>query len=352
MLHTKTSHIAVFLFCLIFAGPSWGRADDTTTQSQDPKTLAVNQELDVYEGMQLKPGEVEKQFSNDQPDRPSPVKMLKDLLNPNPLAAPKPKIVSNVKTRVHTFDVGGEVFYYRHVHALFEAYPAEIYERLKEVGSMYGYYGNYTYRPVAGNFLNNFLTDAYFLQGRYATTRNVAYSGEYDLKNVHDNTLEFRGLVGKDYTLGPNILVTPYFGFGYRYLTNPLKVNSQFYLPEEKSNYYYLPLGGYAMVNLPKDWEMDINVEYDILLQGNQEFLYSGYPTYSAHQDHGFGVRSSVKFIKKGRVVDLYVEPYFRFWNIGDSKAYTQIINGAPVQLSGDTRNYTTEVGTKFGIQF
>ena len=68
--------------------------------------------------------------------------------------------------------------------------------------------------------------------------------------------------------------MTPYFGFGYRYLFD--RGNGQIssigaYGYDRKSHYYYLPLGGDAVMNMPNNWEVDLNVEYDILLHGLQK---------------------------------------------------------------------------------
>ena len=67
-------------------------------------------------------------------------------------------------------------------------------------------------------FFNNFLTNVYFLQARYATSRDLDYKGSGIIKGKHDDSMEFRGLIGRDYALGPDSTMTPYFGFGYRYL--------------------------------------------------------------------------------------------------------------------------------------
>jgi len=36
-------------------------------------------------------------------------------------------------------------------------------------------------------------------------------------------------------------------------------------------------------------------------------------PNITNSQDKGFGLRGSVKFLKRGSLVDFYVEPYIRF---------------------------------------
>jgi hypothetical protein len=69
-------------------------------------------------------------------------------------------------------------------------------------------------------------------------------------------------------------------------------------------------------------------------------------------QDNGYGLRGSIKFLKKGSVVDYYVEPYIRYWNIEQSKGQYMSIDGKAPLIYAEPANSTTEVGSKFGIQF
>ncbi len=350
----------VFL-CLIFINPALGRADAAPDQKND----AVNQELDDIskEFRYMQPDSDEKAF-NSMSEKASPKTMLKNILNPDLSEKPSPTTKPHMKTQVHTLDVGGEVSYYRNVAPVVPLVPANNTVREKYVGPMYGYYADYTYRPADPNFFNNFLTNVYFLQARYATSRYLTFSGEGDVKSKHDDAMEFRGLIGKDYFVGANARVTPYFGFGYRYLLdrgNGQVSNSSSLMEDRKSHYYYLPLGGIVALDMPRDWEVDLNAEYDILLSGYQKNFYSDWDQFSSpgtrypdivyHQDHGFGLRGSIKFLKKGPIVDFFVEPYFRFWNIDQSKSQSIVLNGTAYQVV-EPKNNTTEIGSKFGIQF
>ena len=324
----------------------------------DEKMDAVNQQLDMVENgfstTVLHVGDAQKEFPNTQIERPSAGVMFKNFLSPDLSPGPQLKGPSNVKTRVHSLDAGSEILYYRYE----EPQPTGV----KVVGPMYGYYADYAYRPASPHVLNNFLTNVYFLQARYATSRGLEYKGSGIVKGKHDDALEFRGLIGKDYFIGTDSRVTPYFGFGYRYLFDrgDGQISSDnHYLYDRKSHYYYLPLGGDVLIEMPKDWAMDFNAEYDILIEGWQKSYmsdgdqFTGYhnPDIANHQGHGFGVRGSVKFIKRGRVVDFYVEPYVRFWNIEHSNAVTASIDGSVGQWN-EPKNNTTEIGSKFGVQF
>lgn len=317
----------------------------------------------MFESSEVKEGDVEKEFIHQQPSKISGGKMLNDLLSPDTSEKHQPQCPSEVRSRTHGLDIGTEVFYYRYEEPTYLTILGDNSTRVTNTGPMVGYYANYAYRPADPNFFNNFLSNVYMFQARYATSRDLEYKGSGIIKGKHDDVMEFRGLVGKDYFIGTDARVTPYFGFGYRYLLdrgNAQITSTGAYGYDRKSHYYYLPLGGDAAINMSHDWAVDFNVEYDIFFQGWQKsYLSDGdqftgldIPNLTNHQDHGFGVRGSIKFIKKGTLVDFYVEPYIRFWDIDYSKAETVVVDGVSSVPLVEPRNNTTEVGSKFGIMF
>ena len=359
-------------------------------QAQDEKANAVNQQLNMFENNQLQTEDAEKQFSgatynqgtkenvkaqpdaekvfvntNIPPDAPqnyptaqvaktNTQTMLKNIFNPDPQTTSHAKHLSKVINKVHTFDIGGEVYGYSYQ----EPHPVGI----KIQGPMVGYYMNYAYRPADPNFFNNFISNVYMFQARYSSSKHLEYSGDGIVKNKHDENMEFRGLIGKDYFIGANTRVTPYFGFGYRYLIdhgNGQLSNIGGYGYDRKSHYYYLPLGADTTIWMSRNWEIDINGEYDILMSGYQksflsngdQFNHDNNPDIINHQDHGFGVRGSIKFLKHGSLMDYYVEPYIRFWNIDQSKVAYAVVDGSPT-YGVEPKNNTTEIGSRFGVQF
>lgn len=322
----------LLLFCFILVAPALSFADE--------KTEAVNQQLNMVENEfsnAVHADDAGKEFPNAEPD---------------PLEK-SPGLKNFVKTRAHTLDLGSEIFYYRY---------QEPNVGVKIWGPMYGFYAGYAYRPAGPHSFNNFLTNVYMAQARFATSRDLEYKGSGILKNKHDDAWEFRGLVGKDYFVGTNSRVTPYFGFGYRYLFdrgNGQLTSTNNYAYDRKSHYYYLPLGGDWTMAMPHDWDIDFNAEYDIFLYGLQksylsdgdQFNHDHNPNIANSQHKGFGVRGSIKFLKRGSVVDFYVEPYIRYWNIKQSKTVTATVDGSVDQLV-EPKNNTIEVGSRFGIQF
>ena len=346
-LFIRKLYLSPFLFCLIFTNPLLSRADD--------KAEAVNQQLNRVENefSDMSQLAAQKESPNVRPQTQSVGVTLKSFLTTDLSQNPRPKPPSNVKTRVNTLDLASEIFYYRYQ----EPNPVGVTNQ----GPMYGFDADYAYRPLYPNFLNNFIVNVYSLQARYAISRDLEYKGSGVVKGKHDDAMEFRGLIGKDYFIGTNSLVTPYVGFGYRYLFdrgNGQISSAGYYGYDRKSHYYYLPLGGDVVINMPNHWEIGFNAEYDILLHGLQKsYLSDGNqfgwnnPNITNSQDKGFGLRGSVKFLKRGHLVDFYMEPYIRFWNIEQSGAVTASVDGSVGQWV-EPKNNTIEVGSKFGIQF
>jgi len=335
------------LFCLILNNPLLGRAD----QSQDERTVLINQQLNEFDSTQSHADGVSREFSNTtQPDT------LKDSPNAQPeMPSPVDTRKRFVKTRVHNLDVGSEILYYRYQ----EPNPGA---GIKNHGPMAGYYADYTYRPASGNFLNNPIANVYYLQERYAFSHNLEYEGSGIVKGKHDTADEIRGLVGKDCFIRTDIRVTPYTGFGFRYLFDrgDGQLSSTGYWGyDRKSHYYYLPLGADLAKEMPNNWEIDLNAEYDILIYGLQKsYLSDGdqfnglnNANFTNPQNKGFGLRASIKLLKRGSLVDFYVEPYFRFWNIEQSDTKTGMDDGT-MQTLVEPKNNTIEVGSKFGVQF
>ncbi len=257
----------------------------------------------------------------------------------------------------HTFDLSAETYYYRY----HETIPIDVR------GTMIGYNASYYYRPADDNILNNAFTNSYGIEYRFATGK-LDYKGSGTINDKRNDNWELRGLIGKDFLLGDRSLVTPYFGFGFRYLFDDGKdrissTNAVAY--DRTSHYYYLPLG--FTVTLPDgNWTTVLNLEYDWFLNGYQFTNlsdvnpYLGGDLYSDiknKQENGHGFRGSLKFQYAYQRVNFFVEPFIRFWNIDDSEIKTITIggtgpnSGSPISLL-EPRNWTMELGSKFGLQF
>ncbi len=257
-----------------------------------------------------------------------------------------------VNSRKHEFDLGREDYYYRYEEDI------PIYIR----GVMHGFYANYTYRPEEESPLNNEVVSMYKFEGSY-TRGDLDYEGSGMDNDRTNKTYEIRGLLGKDYVLDDHSRVTPYVGLGYRYLIDRgggRLTDANFYGYNRESNYYYLPIGCFVDIPAPHDWNIGLNFEYDFFLQGVQKSRLSDGDQFNGlgnddirnHQSKGFGLRGSVKFLKKLPGLDFYVEPFIRYWNIDRSSLQSARVDGTFSSTWNEPKNNTTEIGSKIGLQF
>ena len=83
---------------------------------------------------------------------------------------------------------------------------------MEEEGIMYGIDASYIYhKGISGIMLRG---DGRFSYGQ------VDYSNSGTIDNIDDYIVETRGLVGYDFLYSEATIITPYTGFGYRYLND------------------------------------------------------------------------------------------------------------------------------------
>ncbi|MDE1921339.1 MAG: hypothetical protein KGI24_07845 [Candidatus Omnitrophica bacterium] len=256
--------------------------------------------------------------------------------------------------KVNTLEIGSAPYYY-----LYKEPDAHV----KTSGVMTEYYLNYAYRPPDGNILNNTIINTYKFEGRYALgTLDYKGSGTHRSPNYN---YELRALLGKDYLLADHSLVTPYIGFGYRYLLDKgngiLTTTSSggVYAYDRRSNYYYLPIGVSATIPY-KSWTTAFNLEYDIFINGWQvsdlsdgdQFNHDNNPNIHNFQDSGYGIRGSFKLMYDTPRLDFYFEPFVRYWSIERSSLVSATVDGSFSNQWNEPANTTLEVGSRFGLEF
>lgn len=256
------------------------------------------------------------------------------------------------RRKTHTFDLGVDPYYNRYNERSLGVY---------NIGTMLGYYANYTYRPQ-NNILDNPALNTYRLEGHYAKGK-LNYKGSGLDKGRTNTMVELRALVGKEMLSDAySCHFTPYLGFGYRFLFDrgQGRLSSDGHVGyNRKSHYFYLPVGMTLDVPTSKNSETSFNMEFDYFLQGYQKsylsdgnlFLAKPSNDVSNHQKRGFGLRGSVRFLKHLYPVDVYAEPFIRYWNIRDSKIVNSLVTGANASVQ-EPHNTTIEAGSKFGVQF
>jgi hypothetical protein len=234
--------------------------------------------------------------------------------------------------------------------------------RLKKTGGFYGLNAVYTYQPSAADdwMINIFHVD---MHGDYGSLKYNYYQ-HGQINNANNYVAEPRIWIGKYLKINPFLDITPYAGFGYRWefdqLHNEISDGSYDGGSHVQNQYFYVPVGAQAGIHPADGWHLVLNGEYDFLAwDENTNYAYSfgsgisatDAPKYSLHTRQGYGIRGSIKIVKEGDVVNYFVEPYIRYWYIKlpDTVTYGQGVQAVTVQY---TKNSTTEIGARLGVEF
>jgi hypothetical protein len=220
---------------------------------------------------------------------------------------------------------------------------------IKDTGYFYGVQAAYTYREWVPIFPTDEAGVKWMarIEGRF-DWGVVDYDGSlqdgtpYTINNISDSSGEFRLLLGMDFPKA-TVVDTIYAGVGNRFLKDNGGSDPAGY--DRSANYIYLPVGFTTLRNLAVDWLMSANVEFDLLLMGNQssDLKDFGYGTVHNRQNSGYGIRGSVGFEHPGKDIDVSIEPFVRYWNIAES----ELNNGWY-----EPKNNTTEIGLDFIFRF
>jgi hypothetical protein len=250
-----------------------------------------------------------------------------------------PSFSQTLPVKTHNFEIGLETYYmkYKEPHIM------------ENTGWMYGALGSYTYH-------NRIMAR---VEARVATGE-VDYSSNNTGSDsgTRDTAVEARGLLGYDFSVG-QWLLTPYLGFGYRYLNDDSKgsVTTTGHLGyERESNYYYSPVGLEAMVPLADRWSLTLNGEADIFWSGTQKDRLSGavagLSDVEYDQREGVGARGSIRFLKRFETLTMSFGGFIRYWWINDSGVSPTTFRGVQSGYSVEPENHTYEVGAMFSILF
>ncbi len=191
--------------------------------------------------------------------------------------------------------------------------------------------------------------NGWFVRGdlRYATGKaDYSSPGTGTLNNRTHWYYEVKGVVGKDFSFDGYSL-SPYGGFGYRYLFNDLRgVSSTGALGyRRESNYYTLPVGFTHRTILANQSTLATTIEYDYFLRGQQDSKLSDTNPATANannrQNGGYGLKlaTMVQFSTWS------VGPFVQVWRINQSNT----VNTPAVT---EPKNRTTEFGVKAAFAF
>ncbi len=372
---------------------TWSDVCYLDNQSEEKTRKSVNVIMDenglVTVGKEVQP-DVEEQGSSeaDVPkEEPKSGKKKK--------GKPKPEVAQDLEEETFAYEglgldsdasVGERSYYGRDGKKLnFEFGSENLYYKfksddniIKRTGSLFGVFGTLTYRfgPQEDLAKDNSIT-MLKLDGHLA-------------QDVDVFMFDGRGLAGYDLLFRTKARLTPYIGIGFRYWRDKdggmTKVIDDIYsrwfytdgatYVKEEFKYIYLPIGFEFHQPLAHKWAVQLTCEYDIFLQGRVTRHYSELGPLiisatdgSGHipndmeftQDKGYGWRIAVKFLRAAEKVDLYFEPFIRFWRTEDSDieqfktdnetSWYYAATGEPV-IDWISGNKITEYGFKAGVLF
>ena len=172
--------------------------------------------------------------------------------------------------------------------------------------------------------------------------------------DIGDYYLEGRFHVGQVYTLSETTEIWGSIGLGYRYLKDHSNKSDYGYLRE--SQYIYFPCVLDVKWYLADGWKTDLNLEVDFLFRGQQTSRMSTYdPSYNDPkntQDNGFGLRAGIKITKDFGNIGLFIEPFWRYWEIQDSQTAPLYKYGMLDSYIIEPHNTTHELGLRAGFYF
>jgi hypothetical protein len=229
-------------------------------------------------------------------------------------------------------------------------------------GLMYGILGSYTYRNKAMVRASvEYSRGDLNYDGAYVEYRDLSRNQTPDRTNAVDWKLECRCLLGHDYVVRHDHIVTPFVGIGYRYLNDHLEGSVYDDVVVEGSerevSYWYSPIGVMTSSPLSDNWTWGISLEYDLFWDGKVAGRYA-FSMPELDQDTGFGIRFSLRFSR--RITDAYalsLEPSIRYWDIDQSETGFFVLPESyedPSPLFGyfEPKNDTTLCGLQISLEF
>ncbi len=221
---------------------------------------------------------------------------------------------------------------------------------MKQSGIMSGIGGAYTY---SDEILFRFESRLNYGQVDYTSI------GTGSMNSIDDILFEFRAITGWNLSRDEECIVLPYFGYGYRYLEDNSqgRVTTTGHLGyKREANYYYAPIGLSIIKEMNNGLIIQTNVEYDLFLIGIQKSYLSdaiqGRSDLENKQKSGYGYRASLKIEKQQEYLDISIEPYVMYWNIGQSESADITDSGIIIGYGYEPKNYSTEYGLRISLYF
>lgn len=171
------------------------------------------------------------------------------------------------------------------------------------------------------------------------------YAGSGEIKRHPNYSVETKAAVGRDLVMG-SFALSPYVGLSYRYLYNdPTGISTTGASGyKRRSHYLFAPIGLQPRVLLPNDDMISLTAEFNPLIRGWQESLFSSiredYPDLKNTQKAGYGLRGELTY-----QTGLWsFGPYVNYWNINQSTTDCALGNGWIV-CGYEPHNHTLDYG-------
>jgi hypothetical protein len=243
--------------------------------------------------------------------------------------------------------VGPEAYWYT-----YREVPSFVYQW----GPFAGINGGYTYK-----IRNFFLAVEGYADLGYVDYKSNAPTaglpnGSGRVNGIWNYKGEFRALIGGDIGHPGSFYISPFTGFGYRILfeNGQGRTSTTGAVGYDRlSQYLYVPLGlGTSFT--AGSWVLRPTVEYDLFITGQQTSYLSqaGLFDITNRQTEGYGARAS--FLMEtgtpwGRIA---FGPFFRWWDIHDSRASVTPIGGGLALVAVEPHNETIEAGMSLRFLF
>jgi hypothetical protein len=155
---------------------------------------------------------------------------------------------------------------------------------------------------------------------------------------------------GKDFFPGSGLSLSPFVGFGYRYLYNDLRgtTSTGFAGYQRFSHYWYAPIGVTSRIKVDGGWVIAPTIEYDYFIEGRQESQFTdvgvGFVDATNKQDKGYGYRVSLTAEKGSWAFG----PWMHYWKIEDSDIVPIGFGFGGFEPQNETREFGLEVKYRF----
>ena len=208
---------------------------------------------------------------------------------------------------------------------------------------------------IFGSFTKHTLDDMmYRIEGSFSMGEvdydGGTWAGTSLTTDGEDFMVNLRGLLGYDFPVGGSI-VTPFLGFGYRYLNDDLNGTGAY---ERKIKYLYSPIGIETASPAGESWIWGLRAEYDLFWHGKvKSYLsdvtsyYNDPVVYQGSHD-GYGVRASLYLKRpKDAKCSIAIETFIRYWEVDDSDLSILTFAGVPYVYVYEPDNHITEYGIR-----